>query len=275
MRALLFVAVTGSLLAAAPAAAQRGSQPSIVLTILGGVVTGHALWTVEKQPLSVLGSSPTRYDTLRITRLTNSSITLGATGTYFLNPHVGLHLEISYVGLAFDSNCNALFLHPDSSSGGTFELRRNGQVCDDIQSQGVSGGAITIFGGVTLRAASRGSISPYVRGNIGFVNLSQSSIDVAGAFVDNDNQIKIRQVVGDPNPRRSSMLVGVAAGFTSPIGPGYQFRFELRDQLIQFDRLTGPGNAAGGNPTARKAYQHFALTLGLDVVLERSRGRRY
>jgi hypothetical protein len=275
MRAFLFVFFAGVAAAPTGAAAQTGSEASLVLTIFAGTVTGHTLWTVERQPLSVLGSSPTRYDTLRIVRSTNSSLMLGATGTYFVTPHVGFHVEISYMGLGFDSDCSALFLNPDSSVGGTIDQRRNGQVCDDIQSQGVSGGAISVFGGVTLRAASRGSFSPYVRGNIGFVNLSQTSIDVAGAFVDTDNQVKIRQVVLDQNPRRTSFLLGVAAGFTSPVGPGYQFRLEIRDQIIQFDRLTGPGSAAGANPIARKGYHHFALALGLDVVLERKRGRRY
>lgn len=274
MRTFLSVLFATSLATVAPATAQTGSQPSLVLTIFGGTVTGHSLWTVAKQTLSVLGSSPTRNDTLRVTRSTSPSLVLGATATYFIGRHVGFHAEISYMGLPFDSDCSPVFLHPDSS-GGTTDLRRNEQVCDDIRSQGSTGGAITVFGGVTVRAASRRSISPYLRGNIGFVNMSQSSIDVAGAFLDNDGIVKIRQVVSGENTGRTSLLVGIAAGFTSPVGPGYQFRLEIRDQLVQFTRLAGPGSANGPSPTSRKAYQHFALTIGLDVVLEKSRGRRY
>ena len=153
MRSILFVSLL--LAATVPAAAQTGSQPNLVLTIFGGAVTGHHLWTVGKQPLSVLGSSPTKYDTLRLSRSINSSLVLGATATYFLSPHVGVHAEISYMGLPMDSGCDSLFLHPDSIAGNTIDLRRNAQMCDNIRSQSASGGAITIFGGVTLRAAPR------------------------------------------------------------------------------------------------------------------------
>ena len=255
-----------------PAVAQTGSENNLVFTIFGGAVTGHQLWTVEKQPITVLGT--TNYDTLRLTRAINSSIVLGATATYFLSSHVGLHAEISYMGLPIDSDCSPVFLHPDSGVGGTTDQRRNGQVCDDIRSQTATGSAITIFTGVTLRTASRRSFSPYVRGNIGIVSLSQSTIDMAGVFTDASGTFE-RQVIADLKPRRTSPLIGLSAGFSTPLGPGYQFRFELRDQLIQLVRLTGPGSAGGPSPTATKFYHHVSLVLGLDVVLERKRGRRY
>ena len=272
MRALPFVTLLLPCLLASAAGAQTGAESNLVFTIFGGAVTGHHLWTVDKQPITVLGT--TNYDTLRLSRAINSSMVLGATGTYFLSSHVGVHAEISYLGLPIDSDCSPVFLNPDPSLGGSVEQRRNGQVCDDIRSQGATGGAITIFTGMTLRAASRRSFSPYVRGNIGIVSLTQSTIDMAGVFTDSTGTYE-RQVIADPKPRRTSLLMGLAAGFSTPLSPGYQFRFELRDQLIQLVRLTGPGNAGGPSPTATKFYHHVSLALGLDVVLERKRGRRY
>ncbi|HEV8398848.1 MAG TPA: hypothetical protein VGQ18_03310 [Gemmatimonadales bacterium] len=255
-----------------PAAAQTGSESNLVFTIFGGTVTGHSLWTVGKQPLTVL-SDPSKYDTLDLSRSVSSSMVLGLAATYFLSPHVGVHLELSYLGLPVESRCTGVFFHPDSNAFA--DLHRNEQVCDDIQSQSADGGAIAIFGGVTLRAASRRTLSPYVRGNFGIVNEPRSTIEMAGAFIDGDGILKDRQVLADASPRRTSVMYGAAAGFTSPLGPGYAFRFELRDVVVSLDRLAGPANGLGVGPITSKAYHHISLTLGLDVVLERKRGRRY
>ena len=270
MRSFAFVPLVLACAFTSPAAAQRGSEANLVLTILGGVVTGHSLWTVQKQPLCVGAAACSgQYDTLRLSRVINSSIVLGAAGTYFLSPHVGVHAEISYVGLPIDSDCSVVgtFI-PDAEN-------KNQQICDDIRSQSGGGGAITIFGGVTLRAATRRAFSPYVRGSIGLVNQSRSTIEVVGGYVDGSGTFFERQVIADPKPRRSSLMLGAGLGFTAPLGPGYQFRLEVADLVTSLNRLTGPANGLGIGPTATRSYHHFALTLGFDVVLEKSRGRRY
>src|SRR5262245_64331292 len=89
-----------ALLAGSPLTAQSNPQPTIVLTISAGVVTGHGLWTIDKQPLCVLGAGGACggvYDTLRIARSISPSLILGASGTYFPSPHLGFHAEISYL----------------------------------------------------------------------------------------------------------------------------------------------------------------------------------
>jgi len=271
MRSVLFVPLALTCALTVPAAAQTGSESNLVLTILGGAVTGHALWTVGKQPLTVLGD-PSKYDTLRLSRQVGSSLMLGAAATYFPSPHVGLHAEVSYLGLPVDSNCEGVYFHPDSAGG--VDLHRNEQMCNDIKGQAGFGGAISVFGGVTLRAATRRTLSPYARGSIGFVNQPRSLIEMEGAFVDATG-VQVRQILSDPKPRSTSVMLGAAVGFTSPLGTGYQFRFEVRDVVTSLDRLVGPANALGIGPTATRAYHHFALTLGIDVVLEKKRGRRY
>jgi len=266
MRSFPFVAIALTCALSAPVAAQTGVQPSLVLTIFGGTITGHTLWTVAKQPLTVLNT--TQYDTLELSRSVGSSLVLGAAATYFLSPHVGLHLELSYLGLPVESGCAGAYYNPDAEN-------KNQQVCDDIRAQPADGGAITIFGGVTLRAAPRRAFSPYVRGSAGIVNQTRSTIDMAGAFADGSGTVFERQVIADPTPRRTSVMLGAAAGFTSLLGPGYQFRLEVRDVSVALDRLVGPANGLGIGPVAARRYHHIALTLGLDVVLERKRGRRY
>lgn len=274
MRPFAFVALALLLSASRPSplAAQTGEQANLVLTIFAGTVTGHDLWTLARQPISVPDGSG-RTDTLRLSRSITSSLVLGAAGTYFLSPHLGVHAELSYMGLPVDGACTALFLNPDIDAVGA-NLRRNEQLCNSISAQSSSGGAITMFGGVTLRAASRRAFSPYVRGNLGIAVLSRSTIEVAGGYVVGST-VTVRQVITDPKPRRASILLGAAAGFTTPLGPGYQFRFEVRDIITSLDRVTGPADGFGNGPRGSRSYHHFALTLGLGVVLERQRGRRY
>jgi len=268
MRPFAFAAFALLLLASPPrpAAAQEEPQANLVLTILGGTVTGHGLWLVPKQPFTVLNT--TTYDTLELSRSIGSSLVLGAAGTYFLSPHMGVHAEMSYVGLPIDSHCRGLLYNPDSEN-------KNQQLCDNIDAQAAEGGAIAIFGGVTLRAASRRAFSPYLQGSLGLVNLAHSTLEMGGAYATGGGTTSIRQVIADVTPRRTFVMFGVGIGVTTPLSPGYQLRMEVRDVVTSFERLVGPVNGLGVGPTATRSYHHVALTLGLGVVLEKKRGRRY
>src|SRR5207247_4595480 len=84
---------------ASSAPAQTHEQPTIVLTIFGGYTTGHDLWVVGKQPLQVIGTNPAEYDTLRLSHEIGPSIIAGVAATYFPSAHLGLHVELSYIGL--------------------------------------------------------------------------------------------------------------------------------------------------------------------------------
>src|SRR5919198_1223311 len=145
-----------ALAGASSVVAQTNSQPTIVLSIFAGYGTGHDLWVLEQQPLQVLGSNPAQYDTLRLGMAIGPTIIAGASATYFPSAHLGFHVEVSYAGLPVDGACRGLFFYPDAD-------HKNEQTCDDIQARGADGGAIAIFTGATLRAASRGAISPYAR----------------------------------------------------------------------------------------------------------------
>ena len=260
-----------ALLLASPAAAQTKPQPTIVLTISAGAVTGHGLWTVDQQPLCVLGGGGActgNYDTLRIARSISPSLVLGASGTYFPWPHLGFHAEISYLGLPIDDTCTPVFLNPDPPN------QRGKQMCDNLTAAKGTGGAISMFVGATLRAASRKAVSPYARFNIGMVNLSTSTTEVVGAYVEAGG-LQERQIIEDINGRGASFMLGAAAGLTTPLGTGYQFRLEVRDIMNSMTRVTGPANDLAIAPTDSKYFHHFGLVMGLDIVLERKRGRRY
>jgi hypothetical protein len=178
-----------------------------------------------------------------------------------------MHAEISYLGLPYDDSCTGTF-HPDTEN-------KNQQACNDIAARAGAGGSISLYLGATLRAGAGKAFSPYVRGNIGIVTTPHSSVSMIGNFFPGPQQIPF---INDPSPRSSGPMFGLAAGFTQPLGRdgGYQIRLEARDIISSFERVTGQADPLTLlAPTEVKRYHHLALTLGLDVVLEKSRGRRY
>jgi hypothetical protein len=253
---------------ASAAAAQTPSRSQLVLTILGGAVSGHSLWGVAKQPLLSLVDTA-QFDTLRLSREITSSVVVGASATYFLSPAVGVHAEISYLGLPNDDGCTLLYQAPNDSLAP--------EICDDIQSHSGAGGAISLFVGATLRAAPQRALSPYLRGNIGIVTMPHSRVEVVGNYLTVFGPQPVL-AIDDRSPRRVAPMFGLAAGVTTPLGKdrGYQFRLEMRDVITSIERVTGPADPRTLlAPTASKSYHHLGLTIGLDVVLEKKRGRRY
>lgn len=268
MKPYSFVLLALSLVTRA-ATAQTGSQPKLVLTIIGGVASGNALWNIPRQPLCLPdpNCSAAPHDTLRLTRDVSSSLLVGAGATYFNSPLVGLTLEVFYLGLPLDDGCTGLFYNPDPEV-------RNQQLCDNITAASLSTSAIAFFGGVVLRASPTRSLSPYVRAGLGYLSYSSGTVNMAGVFVEGNN-IKPRSVLIDPSPKGGAFTGQAAVGFTARLSPGYQFRFEIRDVLVPLKRVTGSASDNLQPPTATKVFHRVALTLGLDVILEKKPGRRY
>src|SRR5437870_12170481 len=107
------------LIALAPqgvALGQRGPEPTMILTLFGGVTTGHGLWRVARQPLCVIapnGSCSTQFDTLDLQRDVSPNLVFGASGVYFTRSHLGIEGEIFYLGLPFDDTCRGVYFNPD------------------------------------------------------------------------------------------------------------------------------------------------------------------
>ena len=257
------------------AAAQTGSQPQLVLSIIGGVTTSGNLWSIDRQPLCVLlgMSCSGAYDTLRVTRDLTPGFVVGVMGTMFRGPHVGLTVEILYIGLPLDDTCTRIDSVPDPAADPVYGSR-NGQMCVNITRASLSTSVLSVLGGVVVRAAPRGAFSPYVRAGVGVTSYSSSTTELNGDFVEN-GQLESRAIVIDQHPKNVGLSAQVAAGFTEKLGPGYQFRFEVQDALIPLQRLTGPANGLAIAPTTTNVFHRVSLRLGLDVVLEQKRGRRY
>jgi len=259
--------------------AQTPSQPNLVLTIFGGVVSGNSLWSVARFSICVRNTTDNNcssaVDTLRLTRDASSSLIAGAMGTYFTGPNVGITAEVFYLGLPLDDGCSGVFYNPDPGAD-PFYGPRNEQTCSNVTAASPSTSAIAFFGGLVLRAASSRGISPYVRGSLGIVSYPSGTVEMSGSFIQGGN-VRSRAIIIDENPKRIGFSGQLAAGITARLGPGYQFRFELRDVLVPLKRVTGPAVLANGlqAPTVNKLFHQPGLIMGLDVVLEKKRGRRY
>ena len=273
MRRLSFVLLL-VLFAVLPLAAQTAPQPNLVLTLFGGAVGGHALWSVGRQPLCVLATAPggftctAQYDTLELNRDIGASIAVGISGTYFKNPHLGFQGEFYFLGLPFDDRCiNVAPYNADAD-------RKNEQLCDDISGASLSTSAIALFGGLIVRASATHWLSPYLRAGVGLVAYSGGTVSLSGRF-QQGGTVYSRAVILDSVPKSSAMSAQLGAGITAAFSPGYQLRVEVRDAVVPLGRVTGPANDLAEAPTTQRTYHHIALTLGLDIVLEKKRGRRY
>src|SRR3989441_4845428 len=117
MRRLLFACCAALLLyRPAPAVAQTGPEPTLILTLFGGAATGHKLWHVGRQPLCVYAadlSCSSQHDTLELSRDISSSLVIGVSGSYFKSPHVGIEAEVFFLGFPFDDSCRGIYFNAD------------------------------------------------------------------------------------------------------------------------------------------------------------------
>jgi hypothetical protein len=257
-------------LAAAPAAGQTRPQPQLLLTIFGGLSTGASLWTIDRQPFARRSDAAT-LDTLSLMRSLQSALTLGASATVFPHPSLGLTGEIAYLGHDLDDGCEVRYLDPSTVNPGETEA-----LCGDIRRHGVSAVSLAFSVGAVYRVASRAFASPYVRAQVGITARSASTVELQGRFLVS-GQVLTRVVLEDEKGGAVNPTAAGGLGVMIPIGPGYQVRLELRDQLLLVRTATGPAGPGGVEPapTGSKLVHSPALLLQLDIVLEQRRGRRY
>jgi hypothetical protein len=256
------LAAVAALLASPSTAAlaqKTGDQSRIIFTISGAYIGGRGLWSVPSQPVQ----DPPLVDTLALTRSISSNFGAGFSGAYFPGENVGITADFLLLGLGYDDSCQIV---------NTPESRRNLEVCEDIEEQDKSAAAVSVSVGGNFRFFSRDFISPFVRANAGVLFANQSSILVQG--VSNDG---VLLTIYEDEKRESvtpSFALGI--GTTVQISRGYHLRWEVRDNIVGIDAVTGPTTAPRFEPPHEMVFKHmFSVLIGIDVILERDRGRRY
>jgi len=265
-------------LTAATAGAQSRQEPNLVFSIGLGLTTGQQLWDLAKQPLAVVGTSPTAYDTVHLARWLQPGI-VGVLGiTYYRAQHLGYSLELGYFGLASEQRCQG----PAAWQPETDQI--NQQACTSAQGQHVATSVTGMLLGLTYRPLPRSKIEPYVRVGIGPGVASSISFVTTTATVEssrcgNGTTACIYFLLDEGNARSLTWLGSASVGLSYWLGPAYRVRFEARDLLTSITQVTGPASTTTGGSgrpsTSTKIVAVPTFTFGLDVVLERQHTRRY
>jgi hypothetical protein len=264
VRALACVALlTVTVAPVTPLWAQRtGDQSRLIFTLWGGFVGGKDLWKASPQVVAFT----TPADSLALGRQIRSTLAFGMGGTYFPGEHVGISVEGSLIGLGFEDSCHQVF------SSGSPEVAAT---CESLQGAEKAATAVILSAGPTFRLNSRKAVSPYARLSAGLVFSTQSSLRTIGNFPSADGPVDLIVYADDHQSRVEPSFV-VGAGFTGVVGKAYQLRWEIRDNIVGLPRVTGTAPAAGLVPPHEITYKHLlSILVGVDVVLERRRGRRY
>ena len=259
MAAALLVASVASVEAQA-----TGDRSRLVFTVSGAYVQGRGLWTVNGQPVQQSVDDTTSItDLYTINRSIKRTFGAGFSGTYYPGETIGLTADAFLLGLGFDDSCR--LAEPVESA-------RNREICNDIDQQEKSAAAVTLSTGAVFRFFSRELISPFARVSAGLLFSNQSSVLTQG--VRNDGVLLT--IYEDSDRTRVSPSFALGVGATMPIGRAYHLRWEVRDNIVGIETVTGPTSAPRFEPPHERRYKHmFSVLIGIDVVLERNRGRRY
>lgn len=258
-----------ALLVPVPAVAQSRDQARLIINVSAGFMGGRTLWQVDNQPLYDQSGGGALIDTLRLGRKIRPTLTLGARGIYFPNDHVGFFGEAFLLGLGYDETCTRR--HATSST-------RNAEVCSTLDLVESASSAVEVGVGSMYRMASGKTISPYARASIGVTVASRSTLASSGFFSSAGSNSELVEVPIYTDEGLSKVYLSgtLGAGFTAQLAPGYQLRWEVRDNMVRLPTVTGATVQDGNAPPSTISMRHLlSMEIGFDVVLERRHGRRY
>jgi hypothetical protein len=239
-----------------------GDQARLVFTVSAGAVGGKQLWSSSPQAIQFTDPA----DTFALERRIRSTLAVGFGGAYFPGENLGLSVEGFLLGLGFEDSCQHLF------SSGSADVAT---VCRSLQGKRKAATSVALSAGSIFRVNSRKLLSPYARLNLGLVFSNQSSLRTVGQFP-TPMGVADLIVYSDNRDSRIDPSAALGVGFTAAVAKGYQLRWEVRDNIVGVQRVTGTVPETGSIPPHERVFKHlFSMTIGFNVVLERRRGRRY
>jgi hypothetical protein len=260
------------------------SEPRLLLTVLAGYRVGRPLWILNHQPFAVLVpgmpindtavvASPGLYDTLNLEREFVPSFVLGVSGTYFPGPHLGIQGEFAFLSMGMESHCAMRQSQPPYPGDLDPEL------CASLDRQNIASSAVTASFGVVGRLTPGGGVYPYARANAGVLARTRSAIEMVGTY-STPSGLASALVLADPNPTNTTLQLTIGAGVAVSTGAGYQLWMEARDVLAQIPVVTGPADPSSTSgvlvpPTGNRFVSNYVFLIGLDVVFEKQRRKRY
>ncbi len=251
-----------ALTVSAPALAQAtGDEARLIFTFSGGWASGGDLWATS-QPVQ----TPAGISVWELQRDRSETWTVGLSGTYFKGENLGLGVDLLLVNLRYEDSCSVAA--PNSPDDVV--------ACETVNSANRSALSSEITGTALYRLNSRGSASPYIRANVGFIIANLNTVRMSAAYPDPDVEFVDLPIYTSSGSTNLSPVAGLGAGVTFPFAKAWHLRFEARGTVYPLD-IVSQANTLSGQPavTEKKWVTQLTLSLGLDLVLERSRGRRY
>jgi hypothetical protein len=250
-----------ALLATGHAQATR-DQSRLVIGVSAGWIGGSDLWSVPDQPILAGGA---QQDVFSLDRRLRSNLTFIGQGTFFPSDHVGITAEVSYLGLGTTDECLFVPNVDDPFSRA---------VCGAINGDDRSASAVSLTAGVVLRPLSRAEIQPYLRAMAGVALMPRSTIPVSAVLgLLEDQAMFVYLEDGDKDVKPTGTL---AFGLSTAPRAGYQLRVEARATAVQLLVVSGPTTSQNQVPPTNSVTKILpSIVVGLDIVLEKRRGRRY
>jgi hypothetical protein len=185
------------------------------------------------------------------------------TVSYFPATHLGITGEISLLGGTYRATCR--IINPDATI-------QNAQVCGSFQQSSQSSRNVALTAGLIYRVMAHRRLSPYASARLGLLLGSKSTVTLNGERVGS-----LVRFYHDPSDGRVVPVGMIGAGITASAGPGYQFRWEVRNVVMGLEAVNG---TTSGSPNQepehhRRYYQRWTFLLGFEIVLDRVRGHRY
>ena len=260
------------------ATAQDASEPTVFLTISGGLATGQRLWRVS-QPLCVWitviggyqceqGPSGTVNDTLTLSRRLSTGFTAGIGLAKYVDSHLGGQLDVWYAAEAIQDLCTpAGAFQPDSD-------QKNEQTCAHFTADNESLSLVGVAVSALVRPLPGGVISPYLRAGAGLIVPMGETLSASGDFFANGRSLT-RQMVQDSSgqgPRPYGML---ALGVQTGSGVTSRFQIEVGDAIVPVDHLAAAADAGGRAPRGRVWTHNLNARFGFAFVFGSRHERRY
>jgi hypothetical protein len=253
--------------AAGTAQAQaRADQARLTFGIGLGFSGATDLWRVDGQTLLDDGL----VDTASFARSVRPSLGITFLGTYYPGQHWGFVGSIHLLGLAFEDAC---LMQTSSGSG------NNVEICEDIDGATSPGTTVTTTLGMLYRPLPWSEIQPYLRVDAGLVLSQLSTVRMRGSFTQPlppPDSVVDYFVFQDDHPASVHPALALGAGLTAFLSRSYQVRLEGKDNIVWLEEVAGTVPVPNAHPaTVVEPHHVFSLTIALEVVLERRRGRRY
>lgn len=233
--------------------------PTLTLGLSAGWTQGADFWHITNQPITAPAG---QFDIFDIHRRLTGNFSFGFQATVYKSPNVGFTAEVSYLGIGTQDTCILA-----TATG----YQQSRDACTALNTSTRSTSAANFLAGVVLRPWSRALIQPYGLVRAGFSAISNNL--VALTAITSTVRVPIYPSSGGLDFRPSGMIgLGLATNF----GVGYQFRLEGRETWLQLSTVTGPSAHDEIAPPTGTVFKRLgSLLIGFDVILEKSRGRRY